>query len=238
MNIIDVIIVIFLIFGALIGFKRGFTKQLVSSLGLILIVFLAFKFKNPVSVVLYENLPFFKFGGIFKGITVLNILIYEILAFFLVFACLLFLLRLLLFVTGIFEKLLNMTIVLGIPSKILGAALGIIENFIIVFIFLYIIFLPMFNIKGLSDSKLKDKILRKTPIFSTQIDKSIKVIDEFISLKDKYEKASKPDTFNQEALEIFLKHKVISTNSVEVLLEKDKIKIKNVDEILEKYKEK
>lgn len=238
MNIIDVIILIFLLFGALIGLKRGFTKQLVSSIGLILVVILSFILKNPVSVFLYENLPFFKFDGIFKGITVLNILVYEILAFFLVFAVLLLVLKILLFITGVFEKFLNMTIVLGIPSKIFGALLGIIENLIIAFICLYILSLPIFNISSLNESKLRNKILMKTPILSTQIDKSIKVIDEFAQLKDKYKNSSNPDTFNQEALELFLKHKIITTNSVEVLLDKDKIRITNIDGLLEKYKEK
>jgi len=236
MNIVDVIILIFLGFGALIGFKRGFTKQLLSSVGLILVVILAFTFKNPVSVFLYENLPFFKFGGIFKGVTVLNILVYEVVAFFLVLAVLLTLLKVLIFISGIFEKLLNMTIILGIPSKILGAILGILENFIIIFIVLYVLSLPIFNINGLNDSKMKDKILKNTPFLSSQIDKSVAVIDEFIDMKDKYETAVDPNGFNLEALDLLLKHKVVTVESIEKLLEKDKLKIENIDTVLEKYK--
>lgn len=237
MNIIDVLILVFLAFGALLGFKRGFTRQLISSLGLVAVVILSFILKNPVSVFLYENLPFFKFDGIFKGVTVLNILIYEIIAFFLVFGLLLVILRLLLFVSGIFERFLNMTIILGIPSKILGAILGVFENFILVFILLYILSLPIINISGLNESKLKDKILKKTPLLSAQIDKSVNVIDEFIDLKDKYETALNPNAFNREALELFLKHKVISVKSVEVLIEKDKLQIENINDILENYRE-
>jgi len=44
MNVVDIGIVIFLVFGAILGFKRGFTRQLVGSVGLIVIVLLAFKF--------------------------------------------------------------------------------------------------------------------------------------------------------------------------------------------------
>jgi len=236
MNIVDVIIIIFLALGALAGFSRGFTKQLLSSLGLILVVVLAFILKNPVSVFLYENLPFFKFGGIFKGVTVLNILVYEVLAFFLVLAILLAILRILLFVSGIFEKLLTITIVLGIPSKILGAILGVLENFIIVFIILYVLSLPFFNIKGLDESKLKDKILTKTPILSTYVDESIEVVDEFLELKDKYETAVDPNAFNLEALDLFLKHKIVTIESVEKLIEQNKLELTGVDDILNKYK--
>lgn len=236
MNIVDIIILIFLAFGAIAGFKRGFTKQLLSSIGLILVVILSFMFKNPVSVFLYENLPFFKFGGIFKGVTVLNILLYEVVAFFLVMAVLMIVLRLLIFVSGVFEKFLNMTIILGIPSKILGAILGVLENFVLAFIILYVLTLPFFSLDVLNESKIKDKILKNTPFLSSQIDRSVVVIDEFIDMKEKYETAVDPNGFNLEALDLLLKHKVITIDSVEKLLEKDKLQIENIDSVLEKYK--
>ena len=130
MSIIDIIVLIFLGFGALLGFKRGFTRQLVSLIGIFVIIVLSFIFKNPVSVFLYKNLPFFNFGGIFKDITVLNILVYEILAFIIVFLLLTVVFRVLLKVTKIFEKILTVTIILGIPSKILGSILGVLESII------------------------------------------------------------------------------------------------------------
>ena len=72
MNIVDIIIIVVIILGALTGFIRGFFKETVMFLGTILVVVLAFILKNPLSVILYENLPFFGFGGI----TSLNILLY------------------------------------------------------------------------------------------------------------------------------------------------------------------
>lgn len=236
MNVVDILIIIFLAFGAIIGFKRGFTKQLLSFLGFILIVVLAFALKNPISVLLYENLPFFKFGGIFKGVTVLNILIYEVISFFLILSILMIILKLLLLVSSIFEKLLNMTIILGIPSKILGAIVGVLENFIVVFIILYVLSLPIFNINGLNDSKLKNDILNKTPILSKYIDNSIKVIDEFVGLKDKYQEATDSNSFNLEALNLLLKHKVITIESVDKLIEKDKLQINNIESVLKNYR--
>ena len=41
-NIVDIIILIILAFGALLGFKRGFTKQLVSLVGIFAIIILSF----------------------------------------------------------------------------------------------------------------------------------------------------------------------------------------------------
>ena len=84
MNIIDIGIILIIIMGGIVGFKRGFFNQLVSSIGFFVIVVLSFLLKNPLSVFLYEHLPFFKFGGIIKGVTVLNIFLYEIIAFIII----------------------------------------------------------------------------------------------------------------------------------------------------------
>ena len=87
MNIVDILIVIFVLLGAFVGAKQGFTKALVSFLGIIIVVVIAYFLKNPVSELLMSVGPFFNFGGIIKGVTVLNIAVYEIIAFVLVFAC-------------------------------------------------------------------------------------------------------------------------------------------------------
>ena len=235
MSIVDVIIILAILMGAVVGFKRGLTTQLVSTIGIILVMVLAFILKNPVSRFMYENLPFFDFGGLLKGLPVLNIFVYELIAFILVLSVLAIILKLLLKFTKIFEFLLKVTVVLSIPSKLGGAIVGMLENFIFVFIILYILNLPIFDFS--INSKYKDKILNNTPILSQMVDKSIKVIDEFSDLKNKYEKEENPNEFNRETLDLFLKYDIIDVNSVETLVKKDKLKIKNVDEIIKKYKE-
>lgn len=235
LNIVDAIIILIILLGGVVGFKRGFTKQLVRAVGFILVVILAFKFKNSVSIFLYQNLPFFNFGGVFAGVSVLNILIYELIAFLAVLAILIVALRMILVVTGLFETILNFTIVLGFISKILGAIVGLIEYFVIVFIGLYILSLPFFNIGIIKESKYKDSILNNTPILSGYIDKSMDLIDEFIELKDKYKDKNTPNEFNNEALDLMLKYKIISVNSAERLIEKKKLSDRAY-EILNKYK--
>lgn len=238
MNIVDLIIIIIILFGAVIGFKRGFTRSLVSAVGFIAITVLAFLLKNPISVFFYENLPFFKFAGIIKGVTVLNIAVYEILAFIIVFAILSIILRVLMVATSIFEKVLNATIILGIPSKIAGAIVGAIQYFVIVFIVLYVVSLPVFNITIVNESKMKAKILNSTPILSNIVDDSIKVIDEFASIKDKYKDNNRnAEEFNKEVLELFLKYDVVTVSSIDKLVEKGKLQINNIEEILGKYRE-
>ena len=224
MNILDIIILVILIFGALIGFKRGFTRQLVSLIGIFAILILSFLLKNPISVFLYNNLPFFNFGGIFKDITVLNILVYEVIAFFIVFLVLTIILKILLSVTKIFEKILTATIILGIPSKILGAILGIIQNLIYIFIILYILSLPTFNFKFIKDSKVANTILDKTPILNSVCDETLEVFNEIIELKEEYETTTNVADFNQKALNIMIEKNIITKENVKKLIEKKKIK--------------
>lgn len=237
MNIVDLIIIIAILFGAVIGFKRGFTKSLVSAVGVLAIVILAFLFKNPVSTILYEHLPFFQFGGIIKGVTVLNIALYELLAFVIVLAVLAVALKILTLATSIFEKILTFTIILGIPSKILGAIIGALEWFVLVFISLYILNMPMINVKELSSSTLVPKILNNTPILSGVIDDTNKVIAEFATIKDKYnDKEVNTNEFNKETLDLFLKYNVVTVNSVDKLVNDEKLKIEGIEEVLNKYR--
>lgn len=233
MDILDMILLIIIAFQALIGFKRGFTKELVSFLGFFVIIVLAFILKNPISKLLYENLPFFTFGGLFKGVTALNILLYEVIAFFIVLALLTVVFKVLLFATTVFEKLLKFTIILGIPSKILGMILGIIEGVVISFIILYILSLPMFNIN--TKSNMKNLVLNKTPILSSMTKDMSNAIDEFNDLKDEMEKENDTDKFNYDTLNILLKYKVITPESLKNLTEKGKIKTKNVDTLISLY---
>ena len=237
MNIFDVIIILFILSGAVVGFKRGLTRELVSLVSFFAIVILAFMLKNPISIFLYEHLPFFKFGGILKGVTVLNIALYEIIAFLIMVIILSVIFKILAVITNLFEKILKMTIILSIPSKIAGAVVGIIESYIWVFIVLYILSFPIFNIDILNESKYKNNILNNTPLLSGFIEPTMKVLDEFGDLKNKYESTENASEFNRETLDLFLKYDVITVDSVETLRDKNKLKIDNLDEILNKYKE-
>ncbi|MDD3048609.1 MAG: CvpA family protein [Bacilli bacterium] len=236
MNIIDVVIILLIALGAVIGFKRGFFKQTVSSVGGVLAVILAFILKNPVSQFMYERFPFFNFKGIFNGVTSLNILIYEIIAFLVVLIVLVIILRILVWVAGLIEKALKATIILGIPSKILGGIMGLVEAYIVVFIVLYVLTLPFFNISIIKDSNLKTKMLNNTPIISKYADTTVKTFNEIFDLRDDFKNNEDGKDFNKAALRIMLKNKVVTVESVELLVEKDKLNISGIDAILDDYR--
>lgn len=234
MNIIDIGILAFIGVGGFLGFKRGFFRELVSACGFIIAAILAFLFKNPVSTFLYSHLPFFKFGSLLKGAPVLNILLYEIIAFLIMLALFMLIVTVIKWITKLVEFVLKLTIILGIPSKILGAIVGILEFYIITFIILYILAMPVNSFKLLNESKFKDTILNKTPLLSSLVDKSVDIFSEFEELKNKYNDDTN-DEFNNEAVDLMLKYNIVSIDTINKLIDDKKIEVDK--EIIEKYKE-
>lgn len=237
MNIVDVIIILIIISGLCLGFKRGLTKELVCFAKFALAIVIAFLFKNPLSKLMYEHLPFFEFGGLIKGVTALNILLYEFIAFLLVLGIVMVIFKILLLATTIFEKILNTTVILSLPSKILGMIIGGIHYYLIAFILLFVVSLPVFKFNDqLNNSKLKDTIIYKTPILSNLVDKTVNIIDEFNDLKEKYKTEKDVDKFNLETIDLFLKYNIITVDSIETLNSKDKLQIDNLESVLNKYR--
>ena len=234
MNIVDIIIIVALILGALTGFHRGFFKQTVIFVGTILVIVLAFILKNPLSLVMYQNLPFFKLGGL----TTLNILVYEILAFIIAVAILSVVLAIIIKVTGIIETILKMTVLLAIPSKLLGMVVGIIQSIAILYVLLLIASLPVLKIPYINESKGTELILTKTPIIS---DIANDIVNSFDEIHDSIIYVGKDikdvKGTNTRIVEVLLKNKITTTESIKLLSDNKKIEINNLQELLEKYKE-
>lgn len=233
-SIIDAIIIIMLLFGAVFGFKAGVIKSAVSFLGTLLIIFLAFQLKNPISEFLYMHLPFFNFNGALAGVTVFNVLIYEGIAFLIVFAILEILLKVVIIASGILESILRLTIVFGLFSKILGLFFGFIEYYVIIFAGLFMLNCFSNTAFLIKDSSLATNILNNTPILTEQFREPKAAIDEILSLSTTYK--NDKDGYNTKALEILIKYNVISKEQAEKLISKKKIDIPNAQEIIDSLK--
>ena len=234
MNIVDIIIILMVVLGAIVGFKEGFIKKTTSFLGTFLVVIIAFSLKNPLSVVMYENLPFFKFGGLIKGIDIINILVYELLAFIVVAAALTFILKVLLMITGLIEKLLKMTIFLSIPSKILGIFVGALEYFVYVFLVLVFLNLPAFNIDIVKESSYANKILDNTPVLSSLVGTTVDTYTEVYNILHDNKTMSEVE-INEKVLVLLLDNEVITVDSADKLIKMNKIYIENTS-ILDNYR--
>ena len=231
-NIVDIIIIIFILLCGVVGYKRGVFKQLVLCVGLILIFYLAYKFKDPVGEFFLLRLPIFDFPNLFKGVVTLNIIVYQTLAFVLVLAVLLLIFDFILSITGLFEKLLRITIILGIPSKILGFIGGLIEGYVIAFVILFFLTQPAFSFQFFQDSNLSQKILTSSQVLTDITKDTVEVVKEIYALKD--EKDTK--LLNQKSLDIMLEHGMVTYDTAKKLSDEGKINFEGIDEVLNKHR--
>ena len=237
MNIVDAIIILLILACGVAGFKRGVLKQLVSTVGFVIIVILAFYLKNPIAEFLSLHLPFFNFGGSFANVTSLNIILYQIISFILVIFILEVILGILIRVTGVIETILKFTIILGIPSKILGFIVGIIEGFIITFLVLFFLRQPGFNLKIMEGSKLTDPILNSTPILSQVAGGFVDTFHDLYELgNDYYEQEMDANTLNLRSIDVMLEHKIITPEYVVKLVDAKKIEVTGIDSVINKYR--
>lgn len=220
---VDIALIILLLLGGFIGAKRGFTQQLVHTVGTIAIIVLAFMFKAPVANFLYKTMPFFNFSGRLEGITSLNLLLYALLSFLLVFSILSVILAILKGTTKVFEKMLKATIILGIPSKILGGIVGVVNNAIYIFIAIYFLSLPMLNFTPVTDSKLANAMLNNTPILSNVCSKTLEVFVDIDKLVEQYKNETDVTYLNQATLQVLVDKKITSASTANELIASGKL---------------
>ena len=224
MNVVDVIIIALLILGGVAGFKAGVIKKLTDFIGMFVVIILAFYLKNYISVIMYENLAFFNFFGLINGIDALNILLYEVIAFLVIFIALLFVLKVVLMLTGLVEKILKATVILSIPSKLLGIVVGVIEMYVYLFLILVIVSLPIFDSSFLKDSKMNNFILNNTPVLSGVSGEIIDIYGDVYNIIDN-RKNKTNEQLNEEILKVLIDKKVVTKESAKKLVDKNKIHI-------------
>ena len=220
MNIVDIIIILILISGGLAGAKNGFFKQTVVLISTILCFMLAWGLKNPIANFLSYNIPFFKFAGL----TSFNIILYQLIGFFVLLSLFSAIATILIRFSGIFEKVLKITVILGIFSKILGFIVGAIETYIIVFAILFFAKQPFIDQTLLQDSLLVPTIVESSPGLSNIVEDMNDVLKDTYKITKEYEDNKNIDYTNKQIIESLLKHKVIDQEYVDKLQKKGKIK--------------
>ena len=234
---VDFIIAILIIIGGIIGFKNGVIKEGTKFIGLLIVIIVSFMLKDKLMVFLYENLPFINFRilSVITGLNAINILVYQVLSFLIIFIALMFLLKVIVVITGLVELLVKMTVFLSLPTKILGAIVGAIEFYVYVFIVLYVVNLPIFNLPYVNDSMLGTKMLEDTPILSDLVDDTVSVYSDIWNIiKDK--KGREDEEINTLVLVSLLDHKLITVESARKLVNANKINITD-NTILDRYED-
>lgn len=232
MNIVDIIIIIYILLAGIMGYKRGVFKEVIICLGTILVFYLAYQFKDPLGEFFLLNLPMFDFPNLFTGVITLNVLVYQLLAFVLVLCVLLVIFNFIITITGIFEKLLRFTIILGIPSKILGFIAGLIEGYVIAFVILFFLTQPAFSFEPFMESQYANKILTSSPVLTNITSDTVELVEDIYALKDE----TNTDVLNTKIFDMMLQKGVIRYEVANELYERGKIQFNGIEAVLNKYK--
>ena len=234
MNIVDILIIIVLILFAIMGFHNGLIKSLIVLLGFIICIFASYALKNIIGDFLVINLPFVVFGHFMQGASALNVILYQAIAFVILLAIFGFAYRFLVTLSGVFEKILRLTIVLGIPSKIGGIVIGFIEGYIVVYLALFVLTQPFLKMDILNNSSFASKIINNSPIISDFAEGSIRVFNRIKDITETQEQ----NEMNIKIVELILDEKVTSKETMQQLVKKKKIVGNDVIELINNYQEK
>lgn len=240
MAAIDIVILLLLVMFGVVGWKQGIIKEAVQLVGMIIILVIAFMFKGELGNIFCKWLPFFNFNGSpIEGMTTLNILLYQVLGFVIIFTVLYAIYTIILKLSGVFQKILDWTIILLIPSKIGGLIIGLLEGYILLFVLLLIITgLPASYTSNFTNSNLVQTIVYKTPILSSaskDVTSSMKDIYELVD--EVTQKKITTNEANLKTVDIMLKYDLVTPKTVEQLVVLDKLKgIKGINKVIDKYK--
>ncbi len=234
MNIVDILIIIVLILFALIGFNNGVIKSLIVLLGFVIVIVASYALKNIIGDFLVINLPFVVFGHFLQGASALNVILYQAIAFVILLAIFGLAYRFLVTLSGVFEKILRLTIILGIPSKIGGLIIGFIEGYIVVYFALFVLTQPFLKIDILNNSNFANKIINNSPIISDFAEGSIRVFNKIKDITETQEQSE----MNIKIVELILDEKVTSKETMQTLVDKKKIVGEDVIELINNYQEK
>ena len=237
---IDIVIILLLVMFGVVGLKQGIIKEAVQLIGMIVILVIAYIFKSELGNIFCKWLPFFNFNGSpVEGMTTLNILLYQVLGFVLIFTVLYAIYTIILKISGIFQKIVDWTIILLIPSKIGGLIIGLLEGYILLFVLLLIITgLPANFTSNFTNSSLVKTIVYKTPILSSaskDVTNSMK--DIYVLVDEVAQKKITTNEANLKTVDIMLKYDLVTPKTVEQLVILDKLKgIKGIEQVIEKHK--
>ena len=227
MNIITAAIILIVLLYMVLGFKRGVIKTGVSLVGTIAILVVSYVLKDVIANFLMDKLPFFNFGGVFAGITSINILMYNMLSFIVVFVILYCVLNILLTLSGLIEKILKLTVILAIPSKIFGAILGLIEGILVAFLFSFVFLHLAPTEKYVMDSKLAIILLERSPFIGRMTTSTTLALEDINNIVNSLKEDDDRSEANFKVLHQLIYWKVISVDEAQKLIDDKKLEFNN-----------
>lgn len=236
-SILDIALILILFMFAVGGFRKGAIKEAVSLVGIVAVFVIAFLFKGVLGNLLCKFLPFFDFAGNLEGVTVLNILLYQLVAFIIIYSLLFSVYIIVVKISSGIQKLVNMTIVLWIPSKIIGALIAFVTGYIVIFAVLLVLLIPLKDSNLFKDSKVANYIVYDSPILSSSSESISNSINEIYDLSEELSRGKiDKNEANLQTMDILLKYKIVNPKTAKQLVALDKLDgISGLEEVIESY---
>lgn len=220
--IVSILVILILIADIVAGYKKGFLESGVKFLKTVVAMLIAYFCKAPLSSYLYLNFPFFKLSGIFKGVTAVNILLYEVIAFFVVFILVLIILNIISSILKLDEKVLRLVSIIGVPNKIMGAIIGGLKSIVFLYFALSIFFVVSNFMKLDTGESLGDYIV-EMPVLKNTFGSVLDSFDQISDLAVEYENIQDKEKLNNESIDILLKYDIITEENLELLIKAGKV---------------
>lgn len=229
--IVSFIIVLILIADIVAGYKTGFLESGVKFLKTIIAMLVAYFVKAPLSEYMYVNLPFFQFDGIFKGVSAISILLYELIAFFVVFILIIAILNIISNVLGLERRILRLVSFIGVPNKIMGAIIGGLKSLVMLYFLLSALFVGS-SIYGFNVRDSIGDYIVELPILNNTFGNVLDSFEEIGVLAKEYENTQDKDSLNNKSIDILLDYGIITKDNLNVLIESGKVQysVNDVDE--------
>lgn len=243
MNIIDLVIIIFLLYSIFMGYTRGVIQETFKLVGNFLVIIFAFLFTRSLSDILCNSLPLYSFEIFDVHLTFFWIFIYHIIAFVMIAIALKMLVNFILMFTGIVDTVVDLIPIFNKLSRILGMIVGFFGGLVLSFVVLLVISVPFSSNTLLHDSKYANYILDNTFIVSGMAKNIRNATDDIynlsITIKNDEERLEYTDDYNSEVLDIMLKYDIVSLDTIDKLVIQEKVdNTKQVERVLKKYKKK
>lgn len=232
MNNISVAIVLIIISFGLLGLKRGALKEAVIVFGNILVIAIAYFFKDMLASYLMNALPAYKINSVLGPLSSLTIIFYKLIAFLALLIVFHFLLRIIISLSGLLGKIMDVTVILLLPNRIIGFLLGIVEGYVLMFIVLNVLMIPLSSNTTFMDSGVRKYIVEETPILKDSFGGLNTSLEEVLQL----DKNDTENSLNLKVIDILLKNKIITKDEVEELATNGKIvNVDGLDTVINKY---
>jgi hypothetical protein len=229
--IISVILIAILIGDIVAGYKKGFLESGVRFLKSLIALLLAYLFKGPLSTYMYLNLPLMEFDGIFKGVSAISILLYEAVAFFVVFIGVWIILNIISTIIKLDEKVLRLVSLIGVPNKIMGAIVGGLKSLIILYFILSALYVGSSFMKINTESAVGNFIV-DLPVLKNTFGNTLDSLDNITEMAVEYENVQNKEQLNKESIDVLLEYGIITEENLNILIESGKVQysVDNPDE--------